>query len=332
MEILRNNDIPYTEWIRFLSGCGNATAFQTPDFFHFYNSVPGCSAEATALYDRGEIIALLVVTFQKTSGLSGFFSRRAIAYGGPVLKDSPDEILSRLIKESMRGFTGDPIYFEIRNNSNYSIYNKAFLQSGWKYLPYQNIIADCKGMTTDDILKGMSYNRRREIRLSREAGATVSECKSDMELRELYSILSGLYKNKVKLPLPSFDFFRLFVEKKIGPVFIVKHNEKVIGGSICPCLPGRSIYTLYYCGLRNYQKKIYPTHMAVLGAFEYAVSNGIGVVDFMGAGLPSKDYGVREYKKEFGGQLREDGRYFKIMHPVLYYTGKAALNIYKRLS
>jgi len=50
----------------------------------------------------------------------------------------------------------------------------------------------------------------------------------------------------------------------------------------------------------------------------------------MGAGLPSKNYGVREYKKEFGGQLREYGRYVKILNPVLYYLGKSVLSIKKK--
>jgi len=330
MEVCKNSDIPHDEWWEFISGSDNATAFQTPEFYQFYNSVPGCSADATAIYERGKINALLVITNQRTAGLSGFFSKRAIAYGGPVLGQSSDALLTELIIRSTQSLKGNPIYLEIRNNNDYSAYKRAYSGMAWRYVPYLNISLDCKGKTMDDILKGMTYNRRREIRLSVEAGATVHECTSDNELREFYLILSNLYETRVKLPLPSYDFFRLFREKQIGPVFIVRHNEKVIGGSVCPCLPGRSINTLYYCGLRDYHKRIYPNHLAVMGPLEYAVRNKIDLLDFMGAGLPSKNYGVREYKKEFGGQLREYGRYVKILNPVLYYLGKSVLSIKKK--
>jgi serine/alanine adding enzyme len=329
MEVLRNNDIPAEEWNTFLAGSFCASPFQSHSFFDFYNSVPGYSAEATALYDGGQIVALVVATFQQEKGIKGLFSRRAIVYGGPVINQSP-EILEYLLKQNLFSFGRTPIYAETRNSWDYSDYSSVYLNQGWEYLPYLNFILDCSGKTMGDMMAQMSYNRKREIKLSINEGASVSECISEGELRELYLILSELYMKQVKLPIPSFDFFRIFREKEIGPVFIVRHDDRIIGGSICPCLSKRSINTWYYCGIRHYDKKIFPTHLAVLGAIEYAVKNNIPRLDFMGAGQPSKYYGVREYKKEFGGSRVEYGRFLKVLQPGFYSLGKFGLSLMKQ--
>ncbi len=331
MQVLRNDDISITEWNEYLADNSFASPFQSHSFFDFYKSVPGCFANATALYDKGKIVALVVVTFQQEKGIMGFFSRRAIVYGGPVVNQSP-EILEFLLKQNIFSFERTPIYAEIRNSWDYSTYSPVYSNQGWKYLPYLNIILDCAGQTIDDMLAQMSYNRRREIKLSLNEGASVSECNSEDELREFYLILSELYRKQVKLPIPSFTFFRLFREKEIGPVFIVKHNDRIIGGSVCPCLPGRTINTLYYCGLRNYHKRIFPTHLAVLGAIEYALRNKVPRLDFMGAGQPSKYYGVREYKKEFGGSSVEYGRFLKVIQPGFYRLGRIGLSLKRQFT
>jgi lipid II:glycine glycyltransferase (peptidoglycan interpeptide bridge formation enzyme) len=45
--------------------------------------------------------------------------------------------------------------------------------------------------------------------------------------------------------------------------------------------------------------------------------NGYKVFDFGGAGIPGKEYGVREFKKQFGGKLVNYGRFEKIYRPAI---------------
>ena len=47
----------------------------------------------------------------------------------------------------------------------------------------------------------------------------------------------------------------------------------------------------------------------------------------MGAGTPDSDYGVREFKSKFGGELVEYGRYVKINKPLLFSIGKFGLKV-----
>jgi len=55
------------------------------------------------------------------------------------------------------------------------------------------------------------------------------------------------------------------------------------------------------------------------------------VFDFMGAGNPYENYGVRDFKKRFGGEIVEYGRFIKINNSFLYKIGEFGLNIIKNL-
>ena len=50
----------------------------------------------------------------------------------------------------------------------------------------------------------------------------------------------------------------------------------------------------------------------------------------MGAGKPNEDYGVREFKSKFGGELVEFGRFERINNHFLYLIGKTGLKILKK--
>jgi serine/alanine adding enzyme len=98
---------------------------------------------------------------------------------------------------------------------------------------------------------------------------------------------------------------------------------------MCPVLNGRCLYEFYLFGLDEQYKDQYPSVMATWAALEYANANHIPWFDFMGAGQKELDYGVREFKSRFGGELVEYGRYIKINRPMLYEIGKAGLKLMK---
>jgi len=62
--------------------------------------------------------------------------------------------------------------------------------------------------------------------------------------------------------------------------------------------------------------------MANWAVIAYAAENGFSRFDMMGAGKPDKNYGVREFKAEFGGDLVEYGRFLYICKNFLYQSGR----------
>ena len=88
---------------------------------------------------------------------------------------------------------------------------------------------------------------------------------------------------------------------------------------------------MYYCGVRDYNTKIFPTHLAIMAAIEFGLKNNLRILDMMGAGKPGVEYGVRKYKSEFGGELVEYGRFINIYSPLLFKLGKIGLSILKKI-
>ncbi len=329
MELLCNSDIDLNEWKEFILSSEYSSPFQTPEFYNLYNSVQGQSAEVFSVRDKDSLVALCVVTVQKESGLKGFFSKRGIIYGGPLIARNNNVAVRYLLKRVKEKLRSKVIYIEIRNLFSYMDYKKDLRQEGWDYIPYLNSEIDLKQKTPDSLLSSMKYNRRREISQSLKSGAIYRLANSESDVKNLYIILQDLYSTKVKLPLPSINYFIKLFNSEIGKVFVVEHNNKIIGGSFCYYLKRRSIYTLYYCGLRDYDKKFFPTHLAILAALDFGVNQNLTSLDLMGAGKPGKEYGVRQYKLEFGGSRIEYGRFLLINSILLYKLGIFTLNIKK---
>jgi len=332
IKILYNQEIKRSRWKIFFEKSRFSTPFQSPEFFDFINSISGMSAEAFAVEAGNQLQVLCVVTLQKEKGIKSYFSRRAIIYGGPLIAEDEKafEAIEALLKAISQKVGENVIYLEIRNLNDYSDFKANFENNGWEYQSHLNIQIKLKNKSMDDINGMMKYNRRREIRLSYKQGALVKKVESKEEVSMLYSVLSNLYNERVKLPLPSLDFFYNLFNSPVGLIFLVRHGPNIIGGSFCVYYPKNTINTLYYCGIRDYHKKIFPTHLAIMGAIEFGLSNNLTAIDLMGAGKPGDEYGVRKYKAAFGGDLVEHGRFLKVCNKPLYHFGKFGLKIYQK--
>jgi lipid II:glycine glycyltransferase (peptidoglycan interpeptide bridge formation enzyme) len=160
------------------------------------------------------------------------------------------------------------------------------------------------------------------VKLSRKEGADWVDTSDKKDVYEYYNLLSNLYKTRIKTPLFPVEFFEKLFELKVGKLFIIKYNNKIIGGSICVLMPNQTVYEWFVCGLDGQIKNVFPSTMATWAAIEFAASNGFKRFDMMGAGKPDESYGVREFKSKFGGTLVEHGRFLYICKPHLYSLGK----------
>ena len=98
---------------------------------------------------------------------------------------------------------------------------------------------------------------------------------------------------------------------------------------MCPIFHDRIIYEWYVAGEDEKHDGIYPSVLATWAAIEYAAMNGIKTFDFMGAGSPGQQYGVREFKSKFGGVQVEYGRFLRVFNKPVYNTGKIFFGLLK---
>jgi len=325
VELVRNNNIPVQEWERLAGINIHSTPFQSYDFYSLVNSIDGLTAEALSIAEEGHLRALVVVVVFHEAGLKGFFSRRAIIYGGPLIDDRYPDALERLLVELATVVGNRVIYTETRNLSDYSDYINVFSDYSWKYLPYCNF----KLQTSDAevMAKAVSSSRMRQIRKAIKSGVKWREALNIIEVETFYEILSRLYAKRIRKPVLPREFFRLVFERHFGIYLLVFFNDKIIGGIMCPVFKGRALYEFYICGLDREYREQYPSIIATWAAMEYANKTGIPIFDFMGAGKSGTNYGVREFKAKFGGDLVEFGRFRRVYRPLLFGFGKIVLRL-----
>ena len=346
------SEIDKQDWRLLAETSPLSTWFQTDEAYRFYQSVSDMCAFVYGVMEEDKLVGVIVgYTTQEKCKLKQYFTARAIVVGGPLLaEDISDEALAALLKavkeckvESVKCKGTEngkadalsshlialsphrliPIYMEIRNLHDYSRWQSIFDANGFSYQPHLNIQVACNSQHQ------MSEQRIRQVKKAVKNGVEICQAQSEEDVKSWYQILQQLYRTKVRTPLWSEEFFLQFYRNGVGKYLLVKYNGKVIGGMMCPIFAGKAIYEWYVCGLDEEYKEQYPSVMATYAAIEYAKQNDIPMFDFMGAGVPDKPYGVRDFKMEFSGEVVEYGRYLHIRKPLLYKIGKWGVKILK---
>lgn len=326
--ILVNKEVSEAKWQELLKENSFGNPFQSPEGLKFFRSLDSMTVDVHAVAkESGEISALILVTVQQESGFKKHLSQRGIIYAGPMLTD--EESAKVLVEHLQAYYKKKAIYLETRNFFDYSKYAEVFKGSGWEYIPWLNF-----HLTTDEeapMRKRMSSSRLRQVKKGIKNGAEFMEAKNIDDVKSFYSILQELYQEKIKKPLPKWDFFERFFESDMGKYLLVHLEGKVIGGIMCPILEGSAIYEWYIAGKDGEFRDQYPSVLATYAAMEYGVKNQLAYFDFMGAGAVDEEYGVRDFKARFGGEEVEHGRFRVILDKTRFKIGETGLKILSKI-
>ncbi len=318
-------------WDRFVDAHPEGNYFQSSEFFRVIETVRGYRPFLLTSHNgAGRLDGVLLGVVQSDGrGPKAWLSRRLIVWGGPLVAGNSVEVAHTLLNAAKRYAQGRAIFMEFRNLFDCSPLHEAFEACGFRLRPHLNYIV--KTDSVEAARTRLSSNRRRQIKTSLSAGAVVAEAQSEQEVLAMYGILETLYREKVKKPLPGPDLFINLWKSPSAKVFVVKYNGEVVGGSIGPTYRNKVLYQWYVCGENGRISGVHPSVLASWAPIEYGALHGFERFDFMGAGRPEEDYGVREFKARFGGQEVCYGRYELVLNRALYEVGKLGLKIYQYL-
>lgn len=319
--ILTYDLIDRQQWSELVRTSETGTWFQSPEAYDFFASLPELMEPFVYGVERaGKLCAVCVgYVTKEPNPIKQFFTRRAIIIGGvAVVANGAKEDIVILLNYVRKELKPKSIYIETRNFNDFSPWKEAFEAAGFVYKPHLNF-------HVDPATNNLSDNRKRQLKKS---DAVVSEGVSELEIREWYEVLSELYRTKVKTPLWPIDFFLEAYRQGIAKFLLVKHEGRIIGGSMVVA-DERIVYEWFECGLNAECKDQYPSVMATWGGIQLAHQSGCTRYDMMGAGEPGVPYGVRDFKAEFGGQMVEHGRFLCVCKPMLYRLGVCVVKILK---
>jgi hypothetical protein len=267
------------------------------------------------VYEGEEILACMLGTFVSDEMLKGLM--RFVVFQGPLIHPDAsklsDALFNLLLYELKRLDDKGLVYVEIRNIDP-EIRNKKL--PGLKAFMVQkrfSIVMDIENKNKNDVWRMLGKDKQRQIESSLKKGLRIEDANTEEDVVLLYDLLRVLYKRKIHKPLPAielfFNFNRLIAKYNSACIKVIRSDEGICGGVICPYLDGKMLHEWYICGGDNTQRGFYPGVLATWAAIETAVEKNIPLFDFMGAGKADRYYGVRDFKLRFGGELSEIYRY-----------------------
>jgi len=314
-----SNKIDRKKWTNFVESHPMGNAFQTPEMFDVYESEKNYRPILVACtFESGEVCGIILSVIQREyKGLLGKLSSRSIIWGAPLVKDNNIEILNLLLNEYEKQVKPAAVYTQIRNLWDTSEFKSELINRKYYYEDHLNILIDLT--KNEDVLWSEIYSRRRsQINKSERQGVTIKIFNNENLVEESYKILLDVYR-RAKLPLPSINYFKA-ADKYLGEKGVLKFfgaffEEKLIGVMYLLCYKQRT-YEWYIGSYIEFMKK-HPNDLIIWEIFKWGQKNNYGIFDFGGAGKPGKEYGVREYKKKFGGETVNFGRYMKVHNKLM---------------
>jgi serine/alanine adding enzyme len=312
--ITEYDSIDIKKWSLFVKNHPYGNSFQTPEMYNLYKSAKYYEPVIVVCTDETkEIQGLILSVIQREyRGILGKLSSRSIIWGAPLIKDWNTAVLSLLLEAYDKLAGKRVVYTQIRNLWDTEIFKNEFEKNGYVYEDHLNILIDLT--KSEDSLWSEIYSRRRsQINKSERKGVSIIIFNDTALIEESREILQDVYK-RAKLPLPGKEYFseanKILGGKGFLKFFGAFFEKKLIGVMYLLCYNER-IYEWYIGSYFDYMK-IHPNDLIIWEIFKWGKENGYKIFDFGGAGRPDREYGVREYKKKFGGTTIKLGRYQKV--------------------
>jgi lipid II:glycine glycyltransferase (peptidoglycan interpeptide bridge formation enzyme) len=302
------------KWEDFVSRHPEGNIFQTCAMADVYRSTRNYEPISLAAVEQGsgEILAVLqAVIIRDAPGLVGSISSRSIINGGPLFVEGKRgfEALEKMLSYYEKFLHNRAIYTQIRNYFDTENSKTTLDSLGYQYEPHLNYLINLN-RPAKEIWGDIHKPRRKGINRAEKIGIEVRKIESRNEIKDCYKIIEETYKN-VRLPLADISLLesaydRLYSSELID-FYLVTMEGEVVGSRVV--LKYQGFVHDWYAGSKqeiNYVNEAVVWHMLS----EYAGKEK--VFDFGGAGHPDKPYGVREFKKRFGGEEVNFGRYEKV--------------------
>ena len=323
------------KWNNFVSNHPQGNIFQSHYIYHVFKGTVNYDPIAVFLLSNNdEILALVVSAVQIfAKGFLKTLSSRAVIWGGPLVKNNDKGHFKKIINFYNELVKKKAIFTEVRLFDEANIYRDEFQDAGYKLEERLNIIIDLK-KSHEDLWNEMSPTRKKQIRRAERRGTIVREIdySDNEEISHCYSIIEDVY-NRAKLPLPDNTMFLNAIkndtEGKYLKIFVAENQKKVIGVRYV-LLFNKTIYDWYAGSDKDFNDK-YPNDILPWEIFKWGVDHKFEKFDFGGAGKPGIPYGVRDYKKKFGGKFINVYRYKKFHHPIKMRIASSAFRVWQRL-
>jgi lipid II:glycine glycyltransferase (peptidoglycan interpeptide bridge formation enzyme) len=322
-------EISIDSWKDFIHSHDKGNFFQSPDYYFSLRNDKNNNARVLFALNQKELLGVLLLVIQKENyGPLSYFSSKIFIHGGPLTKNNDVSIAELLVKSCVSKFNKAASYIEIKNIYDLSSLEQMLFGQKFRFHDHLNILLDLN-KPEEELWYDLSAKRRNQVRKAEKKACYFEELSVKNKVDQSYSILQEVYQ-RIKLPLAEVEFFENLestLDPNIFRIFVAKHHGVIIATIYAICYEKRLFIWFSGAYQAHYDKQ--PNDFLYWQVILWAKKNGYELIDFGGAGKPGVDYGVRDFKKQFGGLLVNFGRYLRINNTVLYYIAKLGFSILK---
>ncbi len=307
--------------------------FQSPEGLKLFQSSVNYEPIIISAVEEDKIIgSLLAVIIKEGHGLKGYLSRRCIIWGGPIIAEGRDDALSAILEKYNEISARKIISTEFRNFQIQSEERKnTFEEYGFTYKTHLNITIDLSVSETA-LWKNVKKQRKDGINKAKKAGFKFNATNGANIIPIFYELLQTSY-NRIRLPYPKMELFLGMpdVLPRDSYKFFSLSKDNVPVVILCALFYNKNMYAFYLGSTQDVDiLKMRSIDYLYWEVIRWAKENDFKMYDWMGAGSPDKEYGVRKFKLEYGGKITEPGRYYKIHNTLLMDFAKLGLWLIKR--
>jgi CelD/BcsL family acetyltransferase involved in cellulose biosynthesis len=337
MSIRIRNDLPEPVWRGFVDRHPAGNVFHTPEMFQVFARAAGHEPRLWAAVDGdGAPLALLpVVQITQMGGPLRPLTTRAVAYGSVLCDSGPagTDALEALLQAHDREAGRQALFTELRNLSDLEPLQGTLEERGYRYEPHLNYLVDL-ARAPEAVLQSFSRRTRKQIRRAlRQGHVTVRDAADRKEVRLCYRLLQKSYA-AARVPLADRSLFDAAFDV-LNPVGMVRFLLAWVGDACVAAsveLLHRDTVYGWYGGVDRAYGSYVPNEVLMWHILRWGAENGYRRYDFGGAGKPDEDYGVRDFKAKFGGELVCYGRNTCVHAPLRLAASRAGYQMWRRLA
>jgi serine/alanine adding enzyme len=316
------NELPVEQWRDYVATHPRGTIFHTPEMYEVFgrarNHEPMLWAATNGV---GKILALFIpVRIMLRGGFLRRVTTRVVAYDS-VLHDAGTQgeaALVQLLNAYTEELGGKALFTELRNLFDLAEIQPILGECGFVYQDHLNFLVDLD-RPAEDVLQSMGSRMRKHIRRGlRKGEVLVEEITDRCQIQVWYELVKKSYV-QAEMPLADLSLFEAAFDV-LQPAGMIKFWLARVDGTPVAAsaeLVFRDRVYGWYGGLDREYSSFMPGEMLTWHILEWGAENGHSVYDFGGAGKPDAEYGVRDFKAKFGGDLVCFGRNTYVHSPRL---------------
>jgi CelD/BcsL family acetyltransferase involved in cellulose biosynthesis len=306
------HDLDADRWRDFVDDNPHSNIFHTPEMFQVFAHTRGYRPSLWAVVDNSGRVLALLPSSQITilGGPLRLLTTRTVAYGSILYApgDAGREALALLLQHYTRRMRSDVLLTELRNLSDMSDAQSVLRRNGFVYEEHLNFLIRLDRPQAE-LWRNIRSNARRNIQKAQREDVSIIEVEEGCEIAAIYHLLQLVYR-RIQVPLPDQSLFEAAFEilRPHGMLRILKAQVNGVDVGALLLLVYKGVIYYWYTGTLREYSAYRAGDLLVWHALEFGSRNGCHLFDFGGGGRPDEEYGVRDFKAKFGGDLVSFGR------------------------